>query len=363
MHRVLVDLLFFTGTKGGMESYVKRTYSAMPPDPGFEFTALVSREAEDLDLDWFPGEIVRSGISGENRVAWALGEVGSVSRAAARAGVDLVHSPANIGPVRSAIPSVLTLHDVLPFIHPEWVPGRHGAMLRQLVRRAARAATRVITISEASAADITRELRIPGERIDVVPLSGDDLAPFDSAPTTSRPLVLSIGNRMPHKNTEMLIRAVAAIASERRPRLAITGQVDGPDPLRRLAADLGVEADVDLVGWVSPDQLQHLFRSAAILAFPTRFEGFGLPLLEAMSRGRAVVCSDLPVLHEVAGDAAVYLPPTDTSAWADTLASLSRDPARLRILESAGLQRAQAFSARRTADGTLDAFRRAVNAS
>ncbi|GIT81032.1 glycosyl transferase family 1 [Leifsonia sp. LS1] len=361
MPRVLVDLLFFTGTKGGMESYVERMYSAMPEGTGFDFTALISREAESMDLSWFPGDVLPSGVSGENRVAWAVGEIRNVARAARRIGADLIHSPANLGPIRTSVPLVLTVHDVLPFVHPEWVPGRYGAALRWLIRRAAKAATRLVTISEASAADITRELGVPRDRIDIVPLSGDDdVAPSGSPAAAERPLALMIGNRMPHKNGETLVRALAALEPDRRPRLAITGGVAGRDPLRELATDLGIEPDIDFVGWVSPGELEDLFRQSSFVAFPTRFEGFGIPVLEAMARGRAVVCSDIPVLHEVAGDAAVYLPPTDTAAWAEALAELPWNRTRLHALESAGVERAREFSWQRTAGGVLDAFQRAL---
>ncbi|KQR52181.1 hypothetical protein ASF88_11470 [Leifsonia sp. Leaf336] len=360
--RILVDLLFLTGGKGGMESYVERLYGALPPHPGLEFVGLASTESAARDLSWFPGEVIDSGVSGEDRVAWAIGELRAVPSWVRRTGADLVHSPANVGPARAPAPVVLTVHDVLPFLHPEWVPGRHGVALRWLVRRAARNAARVLTVSESSAEAIARTLRIPAERVVPIPLAGDPSAAQGLPVPTGRAMVLSIGNRMPHKNVEILLHALALIPPDRRPRLAFTGGGEA-DPLRPLAARLGLESDVDLLGWLSTDELDSAFAQASVVAFPTRFEGFGLPVLEAMSRGRAVICSDLPVLHEVGGGAAVYVDPDDVGAWARAIEALANDRSERDRLGALGFAHAQDFSWERTAQLTLDVFQSVLERS
>jgi glycosyltransferase involved in cell wall biosynthesis len=361
MSHVLVDLVFLTGTKGGMETYVRRLYDAMPADSGHRFSALISREAQGLDLSWFPGDVIPSGIAGDDRIAWARGEVMSVTAWAARLGADLIHAPANVGPVRSRTPIVLTVHDLLPFVHPEWVPGRYAGILRWLVRRAARASSRVLTVSEASKADIVRELRIAPDRVDVVPLAGESAPVAAAGSDESPPLILNIGNRMPHKNGETLLHALALLPEARRPRMAITGGGED-DPLRSLAKRLGIEETVDFVGWVSPSELDRLFARSSLIALPTRFEGFGLPVLEAMSRARPVICSDLPVLREVGGDAAAYVDPTDAPAWARRIDELLGDPAERGAMSVRGAARAAEFSWSRTAELTLGSFQRALNA-
>lgn len=371
MPRVLVDLLFYTGSKGGMESYVERLYAALPAGTGLDFTALVSREAEALDLSWFPGDVVHSGVSGENRMRWAAGELLSVTRAAATAGAGLIHAPANVGPARSRIPLVLTVHDLLPFVHPEWVPGRRSAAIRWLIRRASHAASRVITVSDASARDIVSELGVPADRIDVIPLaggarsrpaSGPVPAPAEE-PAGARPTVLLIGNRMPHKNGETLLRAVAALPEQTRPRVAITGGSSTGDPLRALSDRLGIAAWTDFVGWVSPAELDGLFEQSAVVAVPSRFEGFGLPVLEAMSRGRAVLSSDLPVLREVASDAARYVPADDPAAWARELGALLEDAEAREALAARGRRRAADFSWEMTANRTAEVFQRVLKSA
>ena len=113
MTLVLVDLLSYTGSKGGMETYTRELYAAVAAAPAeFTFVGLASTEGFRLDHSWFPGEVIDSGISGEHRFLWAWGELFAVSRWAKRLRVDLIHSPATLGPARSHVPTVLTIHDM-----------------------------------------------------------------------------------------------------------------------------------------------------------------------------------------------------------------------------------------------------------
>ncbi|WP_166789057.1 glycosyltransferase family 1 protein [Cryobacterium sp. TMT1-21] len=362
--RVLVDLLFFTGRKGGMESYVREVYSRIEPGAdGIEFVGLASSELAVAGAPWFPGEIVDSGISGENRIAWARGELFSVGRAARRQRADLVHCPANLGPAWSRVPVVLTVHDLLPFRHPEYVPGAYSRILRTMIRVAAHGARRVLTVSVASADDIVHYLRVPPARIDVVPLAGQD-ADADSG-TAAAPLprlprrLLAVGNRMPHKNFPLLLEALALVPVESRPHLVVTGS-HGDDPLAPVVARLGLAPWVTLRGWLSAEELDRLYAESSLIVFPTLFEGFGLPVLEAMSRGCPVVCSDIPVLHEVAGEAAVYVAPQDAEALAATLSGLLDDPAELARMSERGRDRARTFSWGRTARDTVASLQRVL---
>ncbi|MGR0320234.1 glycosyltransferase family 4 protein [Agromyces sp. ZXT2-3] len=359
MTRILVDLLFHTGRKGGMESYVRQLYPRLGAlAPELELIGLASTELAATGAPWFPGRLVPSGISGENRVAWARGELLEVSRRAARVGADLVHAPANLGPVRTRVPMVLTIHDLLPFRHPEYVPGPYAPVLRGMIRGAARAARRVLTVSESSADDATTLLGVDPGRIDVVPLAGGSAAaPADA--DRSSDLVLAIGNRMPHKNFAALLEAIALIPADRRPRVVVTGSHDD-DPLAPEVRRLGLADRVRLEGWVAPDELERLYAEAALFVFPTRFEGFGLPLVEAMSRGVPVVASDLPVLREVGGVAARWIDPDDHDVLARTIESLLSDPEERERMSRAGRARAAQFSWERTAHGTLESFERAL---
>lgn len=351
MKRVLVDLLFFTGTKGGMESYVREVYSRLSPDdPDLEYVGFASSELAASDVSWFPGRVVDSRVSGEDRVAWARGELFTVASAARRLGADVVHCPANFGPMQSRVPVVLTIHDLLAFRHPEYVPGAHSRILRSMIRLGGRVARRILTPSEASRDDIVSFLGVPPERIEVVPLAGS--AASDIATTTRLDAqVLAVGNRMPHKGFETLLEAIALIERSRRPSLVITGS-HGDDPLAPVVERLGLGDQVDLRGWLSRAELDRLYAESTALVFPTRFEGFGLPPLEAMARGCPVIVSDIPVIREVAGDAAVYFDPADPAAIADAILSLLGAPAELERMSRAGLARAADFSWEATAAAT-----------
>jgi glycosyltransferase involved in cell wall biosynthesis len=360
MKRVLVDLLFFTGRKGGMESYVREVYSRLSrDDPDFDYVALASRELAASDVSWFPGRVIDSGVSGENRVAWASGELFTVARHARRQLADLVHCPANFGPWRSRVPVVLSVQDLLAFRHPEYVPGPYSRILRAMIRVAARSARRILTISRATHDDIVAYLGVPSERIDVIPLAASSTPAVVPVPRLDAQL-LAVGNRMPHKGFETLLEALARIEPDRRPKLVITGS-HGDDPLAPVVDRLGLHDHVSLRDWLSPAELDRLYSESTIFVFPTRFEGFGLPPLEAMVRGCPVIVSDIPVLHEVAGDAALYVDPRDPDAIGSAILSLLDSPAERERMSRAGLARAAEFSWERAAAATRASFGAALD--
>jgi glycosyltransferase involved in cell wall biosynthesis len=350
--RVLVDFLFFSGTRGGTETYVRELYSRLGGSD-IEFVGFASTELAATDTSWFPGEMIDSGISGLNRLSWARGELMAVDRAAREHDADLVHSPANLGPVRFGplrprVPVVLTLHDMVAFRHPEWVPTRAaGWFLRWMIGGAARNARRITTDSDAALFDIHDILGIPQERIAVVLLAGSTgTAPAGTERRTD--LIFSPGNRMPHKGMTTLLAALALMPADRRPTLAVTAST-ADDPLRAQAAALGVADHVQFNGWLTRDELDRLYGEATAVVLPTRFEGFGLPVLEAMSHGAPVICSDIPVLHEVGGDAAVYVEAGSAKGFAAALERVLGDAELRQRLVAGGSARVGLFSWEKTA--------------
>ena len=257
------------------------------------------------------------------------------------------------------MPTVRTVHDMLYWSHPEFmVTPLYTRPVMWMERRAAANAERIITDSEVSADEIVRYLGFPRERLHVVPLAADAPQVVQDE-TEAENLVLASGQRRPHKNWERLIRALALVDEDVRPRLVITGG-RGDDPLAPVVAECGMERWVDLRGWVADDELADLRRRARALAFPTLAEGFGLPVLEAMSRGLPVLASDLPVLREVGGDAALWFDPLDLESIASALRTTATRPDVLAELAAAGLERARLFSWERVARETLDVFHRAL---
>ena len=358
---VLVDMLSYTGTKGGMETYTRELYRQIGAmDTGLDFVALASREGSRLDLSWFPGEIIRSRISGENRLVWAFGELVSSSWFARRKRADLVHSPATLGPMWTSMPTVITIHDMLYWSHPELMSTPvYTRPVMWMEKRGAANAAHVITDSEVSADEIVKYLVFPRERLHVVPLAAGDRV--EAVGSGSENLVLASGQRRPHKNWERLIRALALVEEDVRPRLVITG-ARGEDPLGPVVAETGMGQWVDLRGWVDDDELADLQRRARAMAFPTLAEGFGLPVLEAMSLGLPVLASDLPVLREVGGDAALWFDPLDLESIAGALRTAATRPDVLSGLASAGLDRARLFSWERVARESVEVFHLALAA-
>jgi glycosyltransferase involved in cell wall biosynthesis len=358
---VFVDMLSYTGTKGGMETYTRELYRAIgESDPGMDFVALASKEGARLDLSWFPGEVIRSGISGENRFIWAWGELFASSRRATRRGADMVHCPATLGPMRTPMPTVITIHDMLYWSHPEFmVTPFYTKPVKWMERKAAANATRVITDSEQSADAIRNFLDYPADRLHVIPLAATSVRRSDIPFADREPLVIGSGQRRPYKNWESLIRALPLIPEAERPRLVLTGGGQD-DPLRPVVEETGMQAWVELRGWVTEEELSDLYRRARALAFPTLVEGFGLPVVEAMASGLPVIASDIPVLREVGADAAIWIDPHDLHSIATALRSTVTAPARLEERAREGLAHAEEFTWQRVADQTLAVFRQTL---
>jgi len=362
MARILVDLLSYTGTKGGMEVYTRELYRQFQrAGVDHEFIGYASREFMTGDYSWFPGRMIDSGISGENRWQWALGELFAVARAARKVEADLIHAPATLGPWRSRIPAVYTMHDMLYFRAPELMATPlYTEPVKWMEKRAARNATEIITISEASADDIVHYLGFPRDRLPVIHHG----APEQSHPSGTREqgLLLAVGNRLPHKNFAGIVRAMARIPAHRRPRLVITGS-RGDDPLRPIVDELDLGDSVELRSWISDDELTWLYEHASALLIANFCDGFGLPIVEAQASGLPVLLSDIPVYHEVAGEGAGFFDTTDPDSIAAAMLRAATDPEWLRGLAENGRRNAERFSWEKTARETLAVFDRAITAA
>jgi glycosyltransferase involved in cell wall biosynthesis len=358
------------GETGGMEVYARALVPALrAARPELRLTAIASPElaAELRDAPWCDGlSAVALRVSGRTRVRRVLAEQTLVPVAARRAGVEVLHSPASIGPLLTpGVASVVTVHDLIYASHPETHPGllRHG--MRVMVPAGARAADRVIAISNHTRDELIRHVGLARERIAVVP-NGPGTDPRE-APTPERelrarhrlgdrPLILSVSARRPHKNLERLIDAVRAL--DREATLVVPGY---PGPHDTALAARGGDR-VRLLGWIDGADLEGLYAHAACLAFPSLAEGFGLPVLEAMRRGLPVACSNATSLPEVAGEAALLFDPLDTGAIATALGRLLADPGLRAELAQRGRAQAARFSWERTARETLAVYDAAVGA-
>lgn len=365
MPTVLVDLLQSTGTKGGIEIYAQELYRHIGRmNSRYEFVGYGSRELMSTDTSWFPGEVVDSRISGENRLSWAVGELFAVSRAARKAGVDLIHCPAMFAPLRSRIPVVVSVHDLLYFSHPELMRTPFFTEpVKWMEKRAAATATRMITISQFSARAIARYLDVSSDKLTVIPLAGRSMPPAaetSSVVVREHDLFLSVGQRSPYKDFETIVRAWALIEEHQRPRLVITGS-HGDDPLIALVGELGLERWVDLRSWISSSDLASLFSESTALIDATLATGFSMPTLEAMTVGLPVLLADTEVFREVGGDAADYFTAGNPASLSRAVMMLVGDRHRRESLSTSGRERSATYSWTRVAEQTLAVFDLAIS--
>jgi glycosyltransferase involved in cell wall biosynthesis len=374
MHIGLNLIFLIPGATGGMEIYARELIPELvAAAPEVRFTAFVNREAAAAgDGPW--GELIPAvtvPLNASNRFEWVRGEQQLLPRLAARSGVDLLHSLASTAPAWGLFRRVVTIHDLSYRVVPEAHLGLLGLGMRVLVPLAAHRSDRVIVPAASTRAELDRVLRVSPAKVDVVPQglgASPRVAPMPEHVLRARlgagdrPVALCVAAKRPHKNLMRLVAALALIPAERRPLLVLPGYPTAhEDELRRRAVELGVEADVRLLGWVAADELEGLYAVAACFVFPSLNEGFGLPVLEAMARGLPVACSGRGSLAEVAGDAALRFDPESEPAIAAAIERLLEDPAEAGRLRAAGLARVTQFSWTATAAGTLAAYERTLS--
>ena len=370
-----LNLIFLVpGETGGMEVAARELIPALLAEApaGMRFTAFVNREAAAAgDGPW--GELlpaVTVPVNARNRVQWVLGEQTLLPRLASREGVDLVHSLASTAPLWGRFRRVVTVHDLIYARFPEAHAGIRDKGMKVLVPQAVRRSHRVIADSQSTREDLIELLGVRSDRIDVVPLGLGGVrraAPLSEHETRARfdlgerRVVLSLSAKRPHKNLLALIGALARIPSEDRSLLVLPGYPTAHEAeLRERAASAGVAGDVRFPAWVSADEVEGLWALAEAFVFPSLYEGFGLPVLEAMARGVPVACSNASSLPEVAGEAALLFDPHDESAIAEALRRLLDDDALREQLRTRGLARVADFTWERTARLTLESDRRTL---
>jgi glycosyltransferase involved in cell wall biosynthesis len=283
-------------------------------------------------------------------------------------GIDVLHSPHHHTPLAAGLAGakqVVTVHDVTFLILRDRYPAARRLYMEAVTRAAVRVAEAIITPSLAVRRDVIRRLRVPERRVVAIPeAAGPQFAPVVGEALLrgvreryhlDGPYVLSVGSLEPGKNRATLLRALALLrASGTDCTLAIAGQpawrYEGDDAL---IDRLGLRERVRFLGYVPDEDLPALYSAASVFAFPSLYEGFGLPVLEAMACGAPVVTSNGSALAEVAGGAALLIDPRDADALADAIVRLLTDDSLHEELRARGLARAAEFSWERTARETL----------
>ncbi len=298
-----------------------------------------------------------------------------------RCGAALYHTPNFIMPYL-AFPRrlggrcrcIANIHDLIPLVVPNYAPNSRTSKFRGVYRACIREAVRrshaIVTGSQAAKDDIVRVFGLDAgtaARCHVIfdgadlPAAGVEHAPVKAADDTATPrLLLYVGRMDPYKNIPMLVEAFARMkaACPFPLRLKVVGPKDPRYPeAERRAAELGVADEITFTGFVTDDELAEAYRTADLLTHPSRYEGFGLQLVEAMAAGTPVLCTDGGSQPEVAGDAAVVVPADDAAAFADAAVSILRSPERQEELRRLGHARAVRFSWEATARATLALYR------
>jgi glycosyltransferase involved in cell wall biosynthesis len=371
--RVGLNLLYLLpGRVGGTEIYARRLVGALAAArPDVAYTVLCAREAADsLATEAWPGNVrlLPLAVPAASKPLRAAAELALLPGVAARHRFDVLHSLGTTAPPVTGCARVVTVHDLIYEHFPATFPTAARLGLRVLVPLGARRAHVVLADSAATKRDVIAHLGVDAARVEVAYLGpGMAVAPDPTPAPALRerlglgadPVVLCVSAALVHKNLERLIDAVAALPGT--PRLVLVGHAGREaDALRARAAERGLGARVHMTGWIEDADLEGLYGLADVFAYPSLFEGFGLPVLEAMRRGVPVACSDATSLPEVAGDAALLFDPRDTGAITAALAGLLADPARREALRTAGRERAAGFTWAACAAATLAGYEHAL---
>jgi glycosyltransferase involved in cell wall biosynthesis len=326
---------------------------------------------EDLPLDE-RFRIHRTRASPESHPFGDLWEEFALPRLAAAAGADVLHGPAFLIPLRrTRLATVVTIHDLVAFTHPETIPWKYALYMRGRIRRAVRTARRTICVSESAKRDVVRLLDAPSEKIASIhhgvaerfrPETPERIFEVKRRHGLERPYLLFVGNLEPRKNLAGLVRAFRIVRREQSEPidLVVAGQIawKSGELLKELNAE-DVRDAVRLTGYFPLDDLPALYSGALAFVFPTLWEGFGMPVLEAMACGAPVVASRVPSIEEIAGDAAIYVDPHSPDSIAQGIRDALGGAVPKEEWRRRGMERATHFSWLETALRTLEVYERA----
>lgn len=357
------------GRFSGVVRYTHELIRALAARRTEELTVFLTR-APDL-LDGMSLRRVRAGFPTPNEYARTVWEQCVVPTQIAKLGVDVYHSPNYILPVAARCPTVVTVHD-LAFLDRSVHRVRSSLYLSTLTAAALRKADRVICVSSFTGAAVVERYPFAADRVRVVEegvsdrfrLHGDEVvAGFRRRHGLERPYVLFVGTIEPRKNLPRLIDGYGrAVRRSGCPHdLVIVGARGWKEGPVARAYDRSPERDrIRFLGYLPDDELPLAYAGADVFAYPSVWEGFGLPPLEAMASGTPVLTSAVTALAETAGDAALAVDPFDTGAIGDALEALMADEALGSRLSAAGLRHATRFRWETVADKTVEVYREAI---
>jgi glycosyltransferase involved in cell wall biosynthesis len=369
--RIGLNLLFLIpGEVGGTETYTRGLLKALTyTDPHSEYIVYINRESRLLDFIHQPNfQIVECGVSARNRAARLFWEQIILPEQVRRAGIDVLHSLGYIGPLVLPCKSVITIHDLNYKFVPESMTSLTRLVQRIFVSGAAHRADHLITVSNFVREQVLAYLKVPHQKVSTIheAVEREAFTPENRNPAMlehygiRRPYIFAFSSQTPHKNIPALVHAFELINREAQGefQLVVGGhQPRGRNSLYELAHSLGLNSDdVILTGYLEDTARTVLLSSATVFAFPSLYEGFGLPALEAMSSGTALACSNRASLPEIAQDAAAYFDPSNITQIAKTILELLRNERSRNTLIALGNKNLERFSWEKTARQTFSIY-------
>ena len=353
--------------RAGIHHYIEQVLCHLPPHAGWRYTVLTGQATEVLLATGH--EMVQSSwptLRPLVRIAWEQLAWPWAARTA-----DLWHSMAFVTPLAHLRPTIVTVYDLSFEHYPASFPRAQQWYLSRQTRRSCHWARQVITISEASKRDIHELYGVPLERIAVVypgvdevyrPLPAAEVAAFRAQHNLPDRFVLHVGTLQPRKNLLTLLEAIAQLQLDGDVPLVLAGGKGWLyDELLARVGQLGLGERVRFAGYVPDEALPLWYNAAEILVMPSLYEGFGLPIVEAMACGTPVVAADVSAMPEAGGDAALLFPPHDSAALAQALAAVWNHPQQAAEMRQRGLAQAQRFSWAKAGAETAAVYQKAMS--
>lgn len=360
MAKIAIDARFLCARTHGISRYIKNLLLEFETiSSGHSFFILYNKEPLFFDKNKFFLKKISSGkfsLKGQIEIPQALKAISP----------DLFHVPSIDIPLFQNYPTIISIHDLIPFILPQYYPA-YSFLYLPVLRYTAKRARIIIVPSGSTAGDVNRILKIPFEKIRIIPDAAEKQFSKKGDPEEDGLILekfkihedffLTVINDRPHKNLNGLLKAFFAL-KENKCQLAIVGKID--DCFHRLVKKAGFEQRVLFLGYVSDAQLASLYRTCLVFVFPSIYEGFGLPPLEALACGAAVISSNTSSLPEVVGQAGLFIEPGNSASIAEAMLKILHDVSLREDLKDKALKRASLFSWKKTAQLTLKAYEEAI---
>lgn len=364
--RIGLNLLYLLpGIVGGTESYASGLLHGLAEvDRQNEYLVFVNKESQEWPLPQAPNFTrVNCPVSASSRIQRYLFEQLRLPRLLRRYSIQVVHSLGYTSPLFASCPTVVTVHDLNYRAFGSWMPAARRAALELIVRQSSLRASRIIAVSEFSRREICREFGLSASGVAVINEAASAAGPggpsADKTVTFGRlgitdPYALAFSSWGPNKNISRLLRAFSD--AKRQYPLPHQLVLVGHAPERGIAEARSSDGTVVFTGYLDQESLQAVLRGADFLVFPSLYEGFGLPVLEAMAAGVPVACSNTASLPEVAGDAASYFDPTSIDDMAQKIVQLALNPGFRGALREKGYLNVRRFSWERAARETIAVY-------